>query len=131
MKRMKSVDQRIFFRSLMERTHWIFTLAGIGVITTGFLLGTVVGPIKQWTDVWNSSFGTIWLTSLLIAIFTLSWGVFIGYKKTMVVLSTDTIWTSAEIGDSKPLEKAMAITTAIEAVEVAGFISLLVCMLLL
>ncbi|WP_106496715.1 hypothetical protein [Lentibacillus sp. Marseille-P4043] len=130
-KKMSISEQRRFLSSLMQWTHWLFTAAGIGVITTGILLGTVVGPIHNWQNVWNTTYGNIWFTALVIALFTLAWGVFVGYKQSMKVFADDVIWNKAESGDMKPLNKSMTMTTVAESVEVIGFIALIICMVLL
>jgi copper resistance protein D len=128
---LKVTEQRAFLLSLMQRTHIIFTLAGVGVITTGVLLGTVVGPIRSFDIIWSTRYGNIWFTALIIALFTLSWGMFVGYKKTMNVLKKDSIWQLAESGKTIHLQKAMLKTAVFESVEVIGFVAIIVCMLLL
>jgi len=85
---MSPPKQRLFFRSLMQWTHWPFTLAGAGVIATGVLLGTAAGPIRHWYAVWYTSYGKIWLASLIIALGTLSWGAFVGFRQAMKVFLT-------------------------------------------
>lgn len=123
-------NQRLFLLSMMRRTHWLFTLAGAGVITTGILLGTVAGPIRTWSDVRNTSFGHIWFTALCIGLFTLSWGIFVGYKQTMKVLGDDSLWKRAETTHYlKPINDAMKKTAALESVEILGFITIIICML--
>ncbi|MEN1967276.1 hypothetical protein WMZ97_04270 [Lentibacillus sp. N15] len=124
-------QQRHWLQALMQWTHWLFTAAGLGVIITGILLGTVLGPIQQWRHVWETNYGHIWLTALIIAVVTLLWGIFIGYKQSMNVFTNDALWERAEHRDTKPLAKAMLITAALESVEIIGFIALIVCMVLL
>lgn len=130
-KKLAVKERRRFLRSLMQWTHWLFTLAGIGVITTGILLGTVAGPIHHWRYVWGTSYGNIWFTALIIATFTLLWGAFVGYKQSMKVFSNDSLWERAEAKDSTSLTKAMLITAVVESVEVIGFFALIICMVLL
>jgi copper resistance protein D len=124
-------EQRNFLFRLMKHTHIFFTLAGAGVIFTGILLGTWLGPIKSLADVFNTTYGNLWLSALCIGILTLLWGVFIGYKQTMRMLNNDTIWKMAENGHKTPLSHAMFATAAVESVEVVGFIILLSIMMLL
>jgi copper resistance protein D len=130
-KTMPASQQQLFFRSLMRWTHWPLTLAGSGVIITGILLGTVAGPIRHWRDLWNTTYGHIWLAALLIGIATLAWGVFVGYRQAMNIFNDDSLWQQAESGDTAPLAKAMATIVAIESVEAIGFVALIICMLLL
>ncbi|MDP4084901.1 MAG: hypothetical protein Q8934_09830 [Bacillota bacterium] len=130
-KAMKPNEQRLFLHTLMLRTHWIFTLAGAGVIITGFLLGTVVGPITHISDIFRFAYGISWFIAFLIGLITLAWGIFVGYNQTMKVLSEDSLWFSAENGDALPLNKAMVKITCLESVEVIGFIVILICMVLL
>jgi copper resistance protein D len=130
-KSLQFADQRKFLTSLMNHTHWLFTLVGAGVITTGVLLGTVLGPIKNWNHLWHTTYGNIWLSALLISIFTLLWGIFVGYTQTMKMLSNDELWQRAETGDPAPLIKTMKATALLESVEIVGFIILLILMMLL
>lgn len=130
-RKMTFSNQRVFLSALMKHTHWLYTLAGTGVILTGVILGTVLGPIKHWSDIWNTSYGNTWISAFIIAIFTLSWGVFVGYKQASSVLSNDTIWDLAENGVKKPLYLALLKTAAVESVEGIGFIVLLTLMMLL
>src|SRR5690625_3676027 len=69
-KKMKILDQRFFLYSMMKHTHILFSLLGAGVIFTGILLGTTFGPIKQWEDLVNTSYGSMFLTALIIGIVT-------------------------------------------------------------
>src|SRR5690625_5204862 len=85
-KKMKIQDQRFFLYSMMKHTHLLFSLAGAGVIFTGIILGTVLGPIKQWNDLFTSTYGNLFFTALLIGIATLTWGIFISYPQTMSML---------------------------------------------
>jgi copper resistance protein D len=124
-------EQRNFLFRLMNHTHHLFTLAGAGVIFTGILLGTWLGPVKSLEDVFYTTYGNLWFSALCIGILTLLWGVFIGYTQTMRMLNNDTIWKMAEKGYKTPLSHAMVVTAAIESVEVIGFIILLTIMILL
>lgn len=130
-KSLKLADQRKFLSSMMQKTHWLFTLAGLGVITTGVLLGTLLGPIRHWRDVWNTHYGNLWVTALIIALVTLIWGIFVGFRQTMKMLVDDTLWQQAEAGNAKALNKRMMTITALESIEVIGFIVILICMILL
>ena len=123
--------QQNFLRNLMQRTHHLFSLAGAVVILTGVLLGTVLGPIHHWEDILHTTYGHIWLTALIVALFTLLWGIFVGYRKSMVMLSKDSIWQEAENGNPKPLQDAMNQTMAFESIEVIGFMIIIICMVLL
>ncbi|WP_205599203.1 hypothetical protein [Oceanobacillus halotolerans] len=124
-KKLAYKEQQLFFQMLMKHTHWIFSLAGFGVIGTGIILGTVLGPLDSWHDVWNTRYGTIWVTALLVALFTLAWGVFVGYRQSMKVFRDNTLWENATRGNTKALNKAMMLTTILESVEVIGFLILL------
>src|SRR5690625_4360240 len=63
--------QRRFFLSIMEWTHWLFTIVGFIVIMTGVLLGTIFGPLKNWSAILDTTYGNIWLTALIVAVFSL------------------------------------------------------------
>lgn len=125
--------QREFFHALMKWTHWLFTLAGTGVIATGTLLGTVGGPIKTWNDIWQTTYGHIWATAFIVATFTLLWGITFGYKQSMKVFSEEErwIWKMAANGDKHPLNQSMLKIVVIEGVEAIGFIILIALMVML
>lgn len=71
--------QREVYEVLMKHTHWAFALEGFGVIATGTLLGTWLGPLHSWSDVLTTRFGHIWFTALLCGAVTLFWGTFVSY----------------------------------------------------
>ncbi len=130
-RKLAFAQQRQFFLALMSWSHGILTTAGAGVILTGIILGTVAGPIDQWNDIWHTRYGMIWFTALIIALFTLLWGVFVGYRQSIKVFSNVTLWESADSGNAKPLKKALTTTVLLESVEVSGFVALIICMVLL
>lgn len=124
-------EQRVFFLSLMKWTHKLFTAAGAGVIVTGILLGTVLGPIHSWEAVWNTKYGQLWVTALIVALITLFWGGLVGYRKSMATFSHETIWACADQGNTTPLTRALITVAMVEFVEVCGFIVLIECMVLI
>jgi|GEM_PF-964272 len=128
---MPPLERRQFFRALMQWSHQPLAAAGAVVITTGMWLGTIAGPINDWEDVWLTAYGRVWLTALLTGITTLAWGMFVGYRKAMAVFADEDLWRQADDGDDAPLKKAMASIIAVQSVEAAGFVVLIVCMLLL
>lgn len=123
--------QRHFLSILLEWTHKLFTILGILVILTGVALGVIFGPIRTWDVLWHTSYGNIWLSALIIALFTLTWGVFIGYKYAMSVISDDKLWNMAAEGKKRPLKVAFLKVSIMESVEVAGFLALILCMVLI
>lgn len=124
-------QQRLFFLSLMKWSHRIFTIIGIGVIVTGGLLGTILGPIRNWDVLLHSAYGQNWLAALVVAVMTLGWGVFVGYRYAIRVFSNETLWQQAEKGHRTPLAKSLLAIAAIETVEVGGFITIIFFMVLL
>src|SRR5690625_584556 len=122
--------QRRFFLSIMEWTHWIFTLSGVTVIITGVLLGTTFGPLKNWTIVLETTYGNIWLSAFIIAFISLAWGVFISYPLAMKLFKNVALWENADIGYKKPLSTALNKYIALESVEVIGFIILIYLMII-
>lgn len=129
LKSLSLKSQRHFFQKLMAWAHPIFTGVGSGVILTGILLGTLVGPIHDLNDVIGTMYGRIWLTALFIAIFILVWGATIAYRSFVDVFSDETIWTLAEKGDKRMLNRALLKITVIESIEVFGFIVLILLMI--
>jgi len=123
--------QRKFFLKLMSWTHRLFTVLGIGVIGTGILLGTTFGPISSWNDVLTTTYGNRWFAALLLGIFTLLWGVVIGYRYSMKVFKNKPIWAEAARGQNKNLIKALTKLAAVESVEGIGFVGLIYLMVLL
>lgn len=123
--------QRQFFLSLIHWTHWLFTIAGSGVILTGILLGTALGPIRHWNDIWQTNFGSTWIAALIIALVVLCWGILIGYKYSLKVFSNIALWQDAETGNKRPLIRNLMKIAMIESVEVIGFIAIIFLMVLL
>jgi putative copper export protein len=129
-KKMPPSRQQAFLHALMKWSHWPLTAAGSGVIFTGFLLGTVLGPIREWESLWRLDYGQIWLFSLIVGLAVLAWGALVGYRQAMKVLSDDSLWRRAESGDTRPLMKAMRSIILVESLEAVGFI-VLICLMLL
>ncbi|CAB3391406.1 hypothetical protein [Kyrpidia spormannii] len=130
MKHLPVGRRREVFRALLAWVHTPFTAAGTGVILTGVLLGTTLGPIRGWSDL-GTAYGRIWLTALIIAVVTVVWGSTVGYRLSMGIFRDDSLWSQAEQGDDRPLKRAMGRIAAVESAEVAGFAALIVCMVLL
>lgn len=130
-QKLKPTIQREFLSHLMSWVHWPLTFLGLSVITTGIILGTFLGPLKNWEVFFSTSYGHLFTTALIVAIFTLLWGMFIGYKHTMTILSRTDIWIKAEEGNKKPLRKAFFGIVALESVEITGFVIILICMVLI
>jgi len=129
--KLKPTDQRQFLINLMKWVHWPLTLTGLSVIITGIILGTYLGPLKNWNIIISTLYGHIFLTALIIAIFILFWGVFISYKHSINIFSKIEIWTQAENGNYRPLQKAFISIAAVESVEIFGFFIILICMVLI
>lgn len=142
-------DQRNMYRVLMRHAHWVFTLAGLGVVITGVLLGTWFDSLRSWQDVWTSGFGRIWLVALLTGLVTLIWGTTISYRHTMRVLGDDSWWEDApaglnvaESGTSAIPEDAHRLglrngvyrkwvsIALVEFIEILGFLVMIGCMVL-
>ena len=123
--------QQDFLQALLKWTHKLFALTGSIVILTGITLGTILGPIRSWDMLFYTSYGNIWLTALVIATFTLFWGVFIGHKYAMAILSNEKLWQMAANGKKRPLRVAFIKTSVVESVEAIGFIILIICMVLI
>jgi len=123
--------QRLFLIKLMKGTHHLFSLIGAFVILTGILLGTVYGPLHSWDAIWNTRYGNIWLTALTVGIITLLWGIFVGYREMMIIFKDDFLWHEAEEGNKKPLLLQLFRLAVLESLEVVGFLTLVVLMVLL
>lgn len=118
-------DRQRFLLKLMKRSHFPFAAAGVVVIITGVFLGTVTGPLDNWQLIWATTYGRIWLAALLIAMFILLWGVFIGYRYTIKKLSDPVIWKTAANGSESALRQAFVTIALAESVEGLGFIVLI------
>ncbi|OZU87167.1 hypothetical protein CIL03_18385 [Virgibacillus indicus] len=121
--------QRQFLITLMKWSHHFLTLAGFFVVLTGIILGTVLGPIHSWNMLWNTDYGNTWLTALGIGIFTLLWGIFIGYREMMHIFTDDFLWKEAENGNKRPLIRELVRLAALESVEVISFVVLIYLMI--
>lgn len=130
-RHMKFVDQREFLLALMQWSHLLFTLVGIGVILTGVILGTLLGPIKHWGDIWHTTYGNLWVTALIVASISLAWGVFVGYKLMIKTLTDVKLWILADKGIKQPLYQALGVLFLGESVEPVGFGVLIILMVLL
>lgn len=124
-------NQRRFLKALMEHTHLLLTTAGIVVIGTGLLLGTIFGPIYAYEQFLTTSYGQKLLIAFTLAFFALLWGIFFGYKQTMQFINDDDVWTTAEKGDSTPLTKAFRKIALLEIVEIICFLILIYIMVIL
>ncbi|WP_411843885.1 hypothetical protein [Salinicoccus sp. HZC-1] len=124
-------DMRRMLRAVMGHSHYLFTSAGAGVILTGTLLGTWLGPVKSFDAVWQTTYGILWFAALIIGVLTLLWGTFIGYPHAMRVLSEDSLWEAAEVGNRGPLNRSLIILALVESVEGFGFVVLLTLMIML
>lgn len=128
-KKIPLPEQRSFLTALMKHTHKLFTVVGIIVIMTGFLLGTVYGPMKSFNHMITTPYGQKFLTAFIIGIFTLVWGVVYGYRQTMKLLLDDFIREEALKGRKELLNKSFLQITLFEVVEVTGFLVLLYIMI--
>lgn len=124
-------DGRRMVKAVMKHSHYLFTLAGAGVILTGILLGTWLGLVKNMEALWHTTYGNLWFTALIIGIITLLWGTFVGYPYAMKVLSNNHIWDRAVAGNGFPLGKALFKLIMVESVEGIGFVVLLALMIML
>ncbi|UJL46689.1 hypothetical protein KFZ58_01650 [Virgibacillus sp. NKC19-16] len=122
---MSLANQRQFLIQLMKWAHHLFALIGTGVIATGILLGTVFGPIHSIDVIWNTPYGNIWLAALLIGIFNLLWGIFVGYREMMIIFTDDYFWKEADKGNKSPLRRQLFRLAVLESIEVFGFIVLI------
>lgn len=121
-------QQRTFLTALMKHTHWLFVIEGIGVIFTGILLGTILGPIDQWSDLYTTMYGRKFIAAFFLAVFVLLWGSLIGFRKTMNVLEDNTIWNLAKKDMCTPLNRAFRFTALVAGVEVIGFLGIIALM---
>lgn len=122
-------EQRKIFSTVMDWVHWPLTFAGIFVIATGILLGTVLGPIHHLSDFVGTRYGIHWLFALVTGLLTLAWGVFIGNKMAIHVFSQEELWEQADIGKKKSLYKKLAQVVAAESIEILGFFILIYLMI--
>lgn len=122
-------NQRLFLQKMMKNTHWILTSIGIGVIASGIMLGTLLGPIRSYDTLFGTPYGQKWLTAIIVGIITLIWGVVVGYREAMKLFANKQLWTEAERGNKQALENALFKMASLESVEVIGFIALIFIMI--
>ncbi|WP_209300546.1 hypothetical protein [Lentibacillus salicampi] len=128
-RKMTFVQQRHVLLTLMQWSHKFLTGTGAGVIITGVMLGTIFGPLSQWSDLWDSRYGNIWLAAFIIGTVTLLWGIFVGYQQSISTFSKIDLWMQADAGDKKPLLKSLVKVALLESVEAIGFIALIILMI--
>jgi|HigsolmetaAR206D_1030411.scaffolds.fasta_scaffold02358_6 putative copper export protein len=130
-KHMPYKEQRLLLRRLMKWFHLPLLCAGIGVIVTGILLGTLSGPIRDWKSIWHSTFGHLWATAFITGALSLTWGAWIGYRHALKLLGNEPLWANADHGAKKTLHKALLRLLLIEAIEPAGILVLIIIMVFL
>ncbi|WP_160141775.1 hypothetical protein [Salicibibacter halophilus] len=123
--------QRQALAVILKHSHHLFSLAGIGVILTGIVLGTILGPVQSWETIWHTTYGNLWFTALITGILTLLWGTFVGYRRALNVLANDHLWEAAEKGRPRQLNRALFGVALVESVEGLGFVILLTLMIML
>ncbi|MEJ8778639.1 hypothetical protein [Pseudogracilibacillus sp. ICA-222130] len=130
-QKMSLQTQRFFLTILMKHTHIGFTVAGVLVIITGVLLGTLFGPMGSMEQIIATAYGQKLLFAFAVAVFAILWGIVFGYRHTMNVLQNDVIWEEAIRGNRHLLQRSFRQIMLIESVEVACFFILVYTMVLL
>ncbi|WP_438314789.1 hypothetical protein [Sporosarcina sp. FA9] len=128
-KKMDVLNRQKLLVGLMRWVHHKFTLIGFGVILTGLVLGSVLGPVRGMDTALNTAYGHNLILAFTVGVLTILWGTFVSYRFTIKVLTHDTLWKMAENGYPRLLRNAMRNVTIVSGVEVVGFISLLILML--
>jgi len=128
-KKLDTLSRQKFLVLLMQWVHHKFTMIGSGVILTGLLLGSFLGPVRELETALNSAYGNNLIMAFIIGVLTLLWGTFVSYRFTIKVLTHDTLWKMAEWGYPRLLKNAIRRVTIVSGVEVVGFIVLLAIML--
>ncbi|WP_040224973.1 hypothetical protein [Bhargavaea cecembensis] len=129
MKRLDFASQQQFLQALMGWTHRLLSLIGAAVIVTGVALGTAFGPVREWSTLWNTSYGQHFILAFGLGLATLGWGALVSYRYSMKVIRDGTLWGLAGQGYPMFLNRALRRVTAVSGVEVLGFIALLAVML--
>lgn len=129
--KLKPSTQREFLSHLMNWVHLPFTFVGVGVIATGTILATIGGPLKSWDAVISTTYGQLYSTALIVAVFTLLWGIFVGYRYAMHIFSNQELWINREQGSKRPLQRAFFKIAVLESIEIIGFLTILTCMILI
>ncbi|XKE96278.1 hypothetical protein LG326_08310 [Metaplanococcus flavidus] len=127
--KMDTMSRQKLLVMLMQWIHHKFTFIGSGVILTGLLLGSVLGPVRDFDTAMNSAYGHNLILAFTVGVLTLLWGVFVSYRFSIKVLTHDTIWKMADNGYPRLLKNAMRSVTIVSGVEVVGFLSLMAIML--
>lgn len=104
----------------LQASRVIPPVAGVTILL-GFLRGTVWGPIKGVSDVFNLNYGHWWLIALIVAIITYLWGQF------MTGRASAAIATVPEAERPAQIQKTIRLAT----IELAGFFTILSMMILL
>src|SRR5699024_3094909 len=99
-------NQRLFLQKMMKHTHWILTSISIGVIASGIMLGTLLGPIRNYDTLFETPYGQKWLTAIIVGIITLIWEIIIEKREAMKLIANKQLWTEAERGNKQALENA-------------------------
>ncbi|QGH33790.1 hypothetical protein GI584_07050 [Gracilibacillus salitolerans] len=122
--------QKQFLLQLMKWSHKGFSIAGITVIITGFLMG-IGGTVNRWEMLFTTYYGKWWITSLVIGLCTLVWGTFIGYRAFIRMLTREIIWKMAEKGYPRLLYFSIVKVVFISSIEGLGFFILILLMVII
>lgn len=122
-------ERQRFLLKLMQHSHRPFTIAGIVVIISGILLGTVTGPLHSIHAVVTTTYGRVWLSALLVALFVLLWGSLVSYRYTIKKLKDPVVWKTAAEGSYGALNQTFLAIAAIASIEGAGFLILMALMI--
>jgi uncharacterized membrane protein len=85
--------------------------AAVVTAVTGFLLGSVYGPLHQPADL-STSFGLVWLASIVIVVAVLGTGALVSSPALRRLFGDDALWIPAPDGRASPV-----LCTAMRAVQ--------------
>lgn len=122
--------QKILYR-LMKHIHLILALLGLLTITSGVVLGTVLGPVHSFTFLFETRYGQLFLSAGVIASISLLWGTCVSFPFTMFVLKNKQYFNAAKHGVPQFLKSKMRHITLVSSVEVIGLLAVVYIMILL
>lgn len=107
-------------RHVARREVPTFIIAGATTIVLGVLRGTVFGPLRTWSALFQTAYGNTFLLALAVAMLTAALGTTSGWRTEMSLRRGNSNWLVHGITGM-----------ALEWAELVGFATMLACMVLM
>lgn len=125
-------QQRRLGRALARRLSVFFQAAAGIVVVFGIVRGTLLGPIRSVDVLFGTTYGYLWLASLVLTIALIVLGARVINPTTERMYGDDTLWTHGP-GEAPPagLMAHVHLLRTVGLIQTAGFAVILVMMVLM